>query len=70
MILHIVMGQVGGFSREDPSTTYVIGAYTDPELAKKVKMVSGVGSSIDTVEIDQIKPHILEAFKAFGVKHD
>lgn len=70
MILHIVMGQVGGFSREDPPTTYVIGAYTDLELAKKVKMVSGVGSSIDTVEIDQIKPHILEAFKSFGVKHD
>lgn len=63
------MGQVGGFCREDPSTTYVIGAYTDPELAKKVKMVSGYGSVIDTVEVDVVKPHLLEAFKAFGVQH-
>jgi hypothetical protein len=48
----------------------VIGVYTDEELAKKVKMVSGYGSSLHSVEIDKLNPGILEAFEAFGVKHE
>lgn len=69
-MIHIVLGSVGGFCREDPPTSYVIGAYTDEELAKKVKMVSGYGSSIHSIEIDKLTPGILEAFKVFGVKHE
>lgn len=69
-MIHIVLGSVGGFCREDPSSSYVIGVYTDEELAKKVKMVSGYGSSLHSVEIDKLNPGILEAFEAFGVKHE
>lgn len=68
-MIHIVIGSVGGFCREDPSSSYVIGAYTDEELAKKVKMVSGYGSTIQSIEIDKLTPGILERFKAFGVSH-
>lgn len=69
MILHIVTGMAGGFCREDPSSPYVIGAYTDEELAKKVKMVSGYGSQLHQIEVDRLSPGIIEAFKAFGVQH-
>ncbi|MBI6883137.1 hypothetical protein [Pseudomonas putida] len=64
--LYIVAGTIGGFAREDAAVPSVAGAFTDEQVAKKVASVTH--GQVIPVELDVIKPGILESLKAFGFK--
>ena len=66
MHLHIVHKTVSGYAREDASQSSVVGVYTDPTIAEKVRLVSQ--AQIEVVELNHIPPGIRQAIEAFGFK--
>lgn len=54
MELHIVVNTVGGFVREDSGSASVLGAYTNPHLAAKIKSLWGISASVHTIEVDVV----------------
>lgn len=63
--LYIVTYEVGGYCREDPSQTRVAGAFTDKDLADKVRMA--VSGKVEPVVLNAVAPGYVSTMQAFGV---
>jgi len=57
MKLYVVHTTIGGYAHEDPSLSVVVGAYTDPEVARRVGTVTHSERTTE-IEIDEIKPGV------------
>jgi len=66
--VHVVTTLVSGYAREDASTSRAVGAYTDPELARKVAQLCGFGSSAHAVELNVVPAGIKADAEVFGIK--
>jgi len=65
MKLHIVTYQVGGYAREDAPVTRVAGAFVNPKLAEKIRII--VGGDIEEIELDHVAPGYLQTAEALGI---
>lgn len=63
--IYVVTYEVGGYCREDPSQTRVAGAFTDKDLADKVRMA--VSGKVEPVQLNTVAPGYIQAMQAFGV---
>lgn len=65
--LHVVVAQVPGLGGEDSARPYAVGAYTDPEVARKVQRLAAIGAETTQVEVDLVPPGIASQARAQGV---
>ena len=65
--LHVVVAQVPGLGGEDSARPYAVGAYTDPEVARKVQRLAVIGAETTQVEVDLVPPGIASQARAQGV---
>lgn len=68
MQLHLVITLVGGYAREDQSHASVIGAYTDPEVARVVRLCCGSQASVQIIEVDAIPLGVREFARNLSLK--
>lgn len=68
MKLHVVHRSVAGYAREDPTTSSVIGAYMDAELAKQVALICH--GRVAEVTLDDVPLGLAKELRLFfGDKH-
>lgn len=65
MMLYVVKYTVSGYSRESADVAQVAGVYTDPEVARKVKLA--VQGEVQAAELDFTNPGIVHYLKEVGV---
>jgi len=65
MKLYVVHRTRAGYAREDVPSSDVVGAFTDPEVARKVALLS-YGQYME-VEVDYIMPGIRAAAPELGI---
>ena len=65
MKLYVVHCTRAGYAREDAPSSDVVGAFTDPEVARKVALLSH-GRYME-VEVDYIMPGIRAAAPELGI---
>lgn len=63
MIIHVVHSTMGGYAREDAPVSTVYGAYTDVEVAKKMKLICS--AAMTSLEVDFIPPGFQEILDQF-----
>jgi len=68
MKIHVVARPEPGYAREDPSGVGIVGAYTDREVADKVKNLSGVYAKVQTVTLNRVPPGCLQSAQVYGVQ--
>ena len=66
--IHIVVGTIGGYAREDASVANVVGAYTSEEVANAVALVTH--SKVVEININEIAKGHLETMTAYGMDVD
>lgn len=64
MKLYVVHTTIGGYAHEDAPLGVIVGVYTDPEVARKVGVVTH-GDWVTEIELDQVKPGIAELITQF-----
>ena len=65
MKLFVVHRTVGGYAREDASSSDVVGLYTDGEVARKIAILAH--GQYKEVEVDYIMPGFINAASEFGM---
>lgn len=68
--LHVVVGTVGGYAKEDPPCAYCVGIFTSADVARKVKMLSGHGATVETIKVDAVPAGLIEQAQAMGMPFD
>lgn len=68
MTLYVVHYQVGGYAREDASTTKIAGVYSDAKVAEYVKRACG--GDVTEVEVDKIHMGFVAHLNELGIKID
>jgi len=68
--LHVVVGTVGGYAKEDAPNAHCVGIFTSAEVARKVKMLSGHGVSVETITVDAIPAGLIQQAQAMGMPFD
>ena len=67
-MLHVVITSVGGYAKDDQSKPTVIGAYTNPEVARLVRLCCGSRASVQPIEVDSISIGIREYARKLNVE--
>lgn len=68
MIVHTVVKTIGGYAREDAPVAHVVGVYTDPVVANQVKLLTGDGATICSMELDTVSPGLTRTAEAMGMQ--
>jgi hypothetical protein len=65
MKVFVVHRSVGGYAREDASSSDVVGVYTDGEVARKIALLAR--GQCKEVEVDYIMPYFINTASEFGM---
>lgn len=63
MTIYVVSHTVGGYAREDASTSSVVGVYSDDGIATLVKKSVGGDAKVTPIELDVVPPGYLDFAK-------
>lgn len=70
MQIHVVIGTIGGYAREDAHEASLYGGYHDRKLADQVCILSGPGTKVFSLNLDEVSPGAAQAATQLGLSLD